>query len=94
MKRGRKRAGRGEALAKSVRGLLAEKRALLVKEKGLVKILNGMLVKIGYQVVSAPAGGGGKRRARKARRGRPPGRPRKVAARAGRPRKRGRPRKS
>ncbi len=91
MKRRRKRAGRGEALAKSVRALLAEKRALMVKEKGLVKLLNGMLSKIGYKVVGAPAGGGGKRRRW---RGRPPGRPRTVTRRTRRPRKRGRPRKS
>lgn len=88
MKRRRRRAASGEALAKSVRALLAEKRALSVKERGLVKLLNGMLSKIGYKVVSAPAGGSVASRRRRR------GRPRKATARAGRPRKRGRPRKS
>lgn len=96
-RRRRRRSVRGNALAQSVRSLLAEKRELQAKERGLMKLLNGALTKIGYKVVPASAAASDGRRRRKGRRrrpGRPPGRPRKAPALAGRTRKRGRPAKS
>ena len=67
-----KRAG----LFKSVQAVLADKRALLVEEKGLIKTLNRVLAKIGYEAVPTDSIVRPVRR-RGRRRGRKPGRPRK-----------------
>ncbi len=72
MRKKSRRAG----LFESVEALLADKRALLVKEKGLLKTLNRVLTKIGYEAVPTdsivrPV----RRRGRRPRR--KPGRPRK-----------------
>ena len=74
-------------LSKSVRSLLAEREAVVEKEKGLIKDLNIVLVKMGYEVV--PLRNGVVGRPGRKRRGRPPGR-RGPGRPAGR--KRGRPR--
>ncbi len=67
-----KRAG----LFKSVQAVLADKRALLVEEKGLIKTLNRVLAKIGYEAVPTDSIVRPVRRTGR-RRGRKPGRPRK-----------------
>ncbi len=67
-----KRAG----LFKSVQAVLADKRALLVRQKGLIKTLNRVLAKIGYEAVPTDSIVRPVRR-RGRRRGRKPGRPRK-----------------
>ena len=78
-----------ETLVKSVDDLLAERQAVVEKERELVQSLNGALRKMGYEVV--PVDGGV---ADRPRRGRPPGhrgRPRGRPVMAGRSKRRGRP---
>ena len=95
--------GKTEAIAKAIKSLVHEKRAVEDREKGLVRALNEVLTKIGYQVVQGSSKRGpGRRRGR--RPGRKPGRPplkRGRLVKRGRPagktvrrRRRGRPRKS
>lgn len=83
-----------EALAKIVKSLLAEQRRLVEKEKGLVRTLNNVLGKIGYELVKTDSNALPVRKRRR-RRGRKPGRPRRrrtsVAASAVKPKWRGRP---
>ncbi len=54
--------------------LLAEKKALLDKERGLIKRLNRTLAQLGYEVTPLKGRGPGNRR------GRRPGRPRLVSS--------------
>ena len=61
---------KSEALMKALEDLLLEKRVVGKKERKLVQSLNSALRKMGYEVVSINF-------AQPARRGRPPGRPRK-----------------
>ncbi len=63
-------------LFESVQAVLAEKRALLVRQKGLIETLNRVLSKIGYSAVPTDSIVRPVRR-RGRRRGRKPGRPRK-----------------
>lgn len=75
---------KADALVKSVQALLAEREAVTAKERELVKTLNTVLNKMGYQVVplsgsAAPARG--RRRQAVRRAGRRPGRPAKARAR-------------
>ena len=72
MRKKSRRAG----LFESVQAVLADKRASLVKEKGLIKTLNRVLTKIGYEAVPTDSIMRPVRR-RGRRRGRKPGRPRK-----------------
>lgn len=87
-------APKADTLVKSVKALLAEREALTAKERELVKTVNTVLGKMGYQVVplsgsAAPARGRRRRRAGR-RPGRKPGRPARARARRrGRPPKRG-----
>ncbi len=60
----------------SVQAVLAEKRALLVRQKGLIKVLNRVLSKIGYSAVPTDSIVRPVRR-RGRQRGRRPGRPRR-----------------
>ena len=98
-----RRVGKAAVLAKSVKSILTERKAVAHMEKGLIDALNTLLGKIGYKAI--PSSTTGKRRGRKGRRrGRPPGRPaaasglkaKRAGAKRGRPRgrQRGRPRKS
>ena len=84
---------KGGALVKSVESLLAEKRAVAEKEKELIEGLNRVLTQMGYEVVpmkaSAPNGRKGRRRGRKP--GRPRGKRAGRPAKAGGPKRRGRP---
>jgi hypothetical protein len=73
-------------IVKSVQSLLAEREAVEEKEKGLIKDLNTVLSKMGYEVVPLRNGAIGAPR----RRGRPPGRRRGPGRPPGR--RRGRPR--
>lgn len=87
-------ARKADALVKSVKALLAEREALTAKERELVKTVNTVLNKMGYQVVplggsAAPARGRRRRRRAVRRAGRKPGRPAKARAR-----RRGRPAKA
>jgi len=61
---------KSEALTKALEDLLLEKRVVGKKERKLVLSLNSALRKIGYEVVPIHS-------SEVARRGRPPGRPRK-----------------
>ena len=45
-----------DGLVKSVETLLADKEALVVREKKLIEDLNGVLAKMGYKVVSTRTG--------------------------------------
>ncbi len=72
MRKKSRRAG----LFESVQAVLADKRASLVKEKGLIKTLNRVLSKIGYSAVPTDSIVRPVRR-RGRRRGRRPGRPRR-----------------
>ncbi|MCH6546435.1 MAG: hypothetical protein IH796_10630 [Deltaproteobacteria bacterium] len=65
---------KADTLTKSVQGLLVERRAVGEKEKGLIRRLNKVLTKIGYEAVPTNAAGPAVRRRRR-RRGRKPGRP-------------------
>lgn len=83
-----------DALVKSVKALLAEREATTAKERELVRSLNGVLNKIGYQVVplgrSATPGGRRRRRRTVPRADGKPGRPTRARARRrGRAPKRG-----
>lgn len=76
-----------ETLVKSVDDLLAERQAVVKKERELVQSLNGALRKMGYEVV--PVDGVA---AVRPRRGRPPGsrgRPQGRPGTAGRSKRRG-----
>ncbi len=64
-------------LTKSVQALLVERRAVGEKEKGLIRRLNKVLTKLGYEAVPTNVAGPAVRRRRR-RRGRKPGRPRKL----------------
>ena len=89
--------GKTEAIAKAIKSLLHEKRAVEDREKGLVRALNEVLTKIGYQVVQGSSRKGpGRRRGRRPGRkpGRPPVKPGRPAGKTVRRRRRGRPRKS
>ncbi len=90
MRKKSRRAG----LFESVQAVLADKRASLVKEKGLIKTLNRVLTKIGYEAVPTDSIMRPVRR-RGRRRGRKPGRPRKrrtiFTANRRKPKRRGRP---
>ncbi len=68
---------KADTLTKSVQGLLVERRAVGEKEKGLIRRLNKVLTKIGYEAVPTNAAGPAVRRRRR-RLGRKPGRPRKL----------------
>ncbi len=68
---------KADTLTKSVQALLVERRAVGEKEKGLIRRLNKVLIKIGYEAVPTNAAGPAVRRRRR-RRGRKPGRPRKL----------------
>jgi hypothetical protein len=68
---------KSEALLKSVHELLAEKRVVGKKEQELVQSLNRTLRKMGYVVVL-------EKRPGRPRKGRGPGRPRKVGRPKGR----------
>jgi len=86
---------KADTLTKSVQALLVERRAVGEKEKGLIRRLNKVLTKIGYEAVPTNAAGPAVRRRRR-RRGRKPGRPRgrrarRVAIAGVLPRRRGRP---
>ena len=63
-------------LFESVQAVLADKRASLVKEKGLIEAINKVLAKIGYSAVPTDSIVRPVRR-RGPRRGRKPGRPRR-----------------
>ena len=65
---------KADSLTKSVQALLVERQAVGEKEKGLVRRLNIVLTKIGYEAVPTNAAGPAVRRRRR-RRGRKPGRP-------------------
>lgn len=89
--------GKTEAIAKAIKSLLHEKRAVEDREKGLVRALNEVLTKIGYQVVQGSSRRGpGRRRGRRPGRkpGRPPVKRGRPAGKTVRRRRRGRPRKS
>lgn len=75
---------KGDTLAKAVGSLMAGKRAIVAKEQDLVRTLNAVLNKIGYQVVALGEriARRGQRR-RRGRRGRPPGRKPGRVARVG-----------
>lgn len=60
---------REDTLVKSVEGLLAEKQALVAREKKLIEDLNAVLGKMGYRVVATAGNGTGTGK----KRGRPPG---------------------
>jgi len=86
---------KADTLTKSVQALLVERRTVGEKEKGLIRRLNKVLTKIGYEAVPTNAAGPAVRRRRR-RRGRKPGRPRgkrarRVAITGALPRRRGRP---
>ncbi len=86
---------KADTLTKSVQALLVERRAVGEKEKGLIRRLNKVLTKIGYEAVPTNAAGPAVRRRRR-RRGLKPGRPRgrrarRVAIAGVLPRRRGRP---
>ncbi len=72
MRKKSRRAG----LSKSVQAVLADKRASLVKEKRLIKTLNRVLAKIGYEAVPTDSIVRPVRRRGRCR-GRKPGRPRR-----------------
>ncbi len=55
-----------DTLVKAVENLLTEKQAIAAKEQELITPLNGVLEKMGYQVVALEV-------PRRGRRGRPPG---------------------
>ena len=55
-----------DTLVKAVENLLTEKQAIAAKEQELITTLNGVLKKMGYQVVALEV-------PRRGRRGRPPG---------------------
>ncbi len=67
---------RRAGLFESVQAVLDDKRASRVKEKGLIKTLNRVLAKIGYEAVPTDSIVRPVRR-RGRRRGRTPGRPRR-----------------
>jgi hypothetical protein len=48
--------GKEDGLVKSVENLLADKEALVVREKKLIEELNAVLAKMGYRVVSTRTG--------------------------------------
>ncbi len=94
-----------EGLAKAIKSLLQEKQTVQDREKGLVRALNAVLTKIGYQVVQGtsrrgpgrppvkrgrPAG----KTVRRGKRGRPRVKRGRPAAKAVKPQKQGRPRKA
>lgn len=86
---------KADALVKSVKALLTEREVLAAKEKELVSTLNGVLNKMGYQVVAlggraAATRARGRRGVRGRTPGRKPGRPPKTQARRRRPPKGGR----
>lgn len=68
-------ARKGDLLAKAVGSLLAGRRAIATREQDLVRALNALLTKIGYQVVAlGERAARGPTRRRRRRRGRRPGR--------------------
>ncbi len=87
-----RRKAKEERLFQSVRAVLAEKHALLVKEKSLMKGLNRVLSSMGYVAVPKDSLA---RPVHRRRRGRKPGRPRRrqvrVTARTRKLKRRGRP---
>jgi hypothetical protein len=83
---------KADTIVRSVETLLAEKVAVQEKEKGLIKDLNGVLSRMGYEVVPVRDGRVGvKRRRRRKGPGRPRGRRRGRPPLSGRRRRRGRP---
>lgn len=65
---------KADALVKSVKALLAEREAVTAKERELVKTLNAVLNRMGYEVVPVSGQAVGPRGRRRRRVGRRPGR--------------------